>query len=390
MFLTELRSARSHVSMRKARASRLPNWSSLALILLGGASGLSGCNKDKGADPGGGNAPNSGGAEPVNGSGSGSGKSGGGGGRGGNSGGGSSNAASGGDAGSGGETAIDGASGGAGGSDQGGPETPPRKSTGCGTPAPFHGDKEFKVMLPTRPGVTEERSYFVVAPQEEDYDPDKPLAVMFVLHGSNGTATPGHYNLDNAAGGEAGKNTIYVHPQGIILEGFEGYGNGWNEDCNGYDMPFFDEMLAQVKSDFCVDENLIFAGGYSWGGDFASSLGCCRGDVVRAVIPTNSGEMNAGQTGTCSDEISAFRLSYSDDDNAYSDANFQSVLSFFREAHGCSDTFTDGPVPAGTQNGVCKTYSGCDKPVVECVYPGIGHRVPNGWGEDVWAFMSSF
>lgn len=244
--------------------------------------------------------------------------------------------------------------------------------------------------MPTRPGVTEERSYFVVAPAEADYNEDKPYAVMFVFHGSAGTATPGHFNLANGGGREAGKNTIYVHPQGIILEGYEGYGNGWNEDCNGYDMPFFDEMLAQVKSDFCVDENRIFAGGFSWGGDFASSLGCCRGDVLRGVIPTNAGEMNLGQTGECTDEISAFRLSYADNDNVYSASGFRGIVSFFREAHECSDSSTDGPVPAGTQNGACRTYNGCQKPVIECIYPDIGHAVPNGWGDDVWSFISSF
>lgn len=357
---------------------------------------LAACNKDKGAETRGGNPEGDGdSAVTSGGTSAGSGGAGSGGvspgsggtqdpdGAGGSSSGGR-------DAGSGGENVAEGSGGSETGTGGQANQMPPRKSTGCGSPAPFFGDREFTVTLPTQPGEMADRSYFVVAPEEGDYDPDKPYAVMFVLHGSNGTATPGHYNLANAAGGEAGKNTIYVHPQGIILEGFEGYGNGWNEDCNGYDIPFFDEMLAQVKSDFCVDENRIFAGGFSWGGDFASSLGCCRGDVIRGVIPTNAGERNTGQTGECTEEISAFRLSYGDSDNVYPEAGFQSVVSFYRDAHGCSDSFTDGPQPAGTQNGTCRTYDNCAQPVIECIYPGLEHSVPSGWNEDVWSFISSF
>jgi polyhydroxybutyrate depolymerase len=266
---------------------------------------------------------------------------------------------------------------------------PPRLSSGCGVDAAFHGERSFDIELPGPLGQQITREYAVRAPLLTDYDPDNAYPVVFVFHGANGTND--FESMDFAADGAAGKNAIFVAPQGILLPGYEDYGLGWDENCNGYDMPFFDAMLEQVASDFCIDRSLVFAVGFSWGGDMSNSLGCCRGDVVRGVLPASGGEMLTGNTGACTDEISAFRITYADNDGAYPQEGFQEIVEFYRNAHGCSETTVPGPEPLPSNpSGQCKTYQGCEKPVIECVYPGIGHARPELWRGDVWNFISQF
>lgn len=287
-------------------------------------------------------------------------------------------------AGSGGSSATGGATA-SGGSPGGDLVRPPVRSSGCGTEAPYHGEKAFKIELPGPGGNATVRDYGVRAPQQADYDSSKPLPVIFVFHGAGGTND--FESMNTAAGGEAGKNAIFVAGQGIP---YQSYGVGWDENCNGYDVAFFDAMLEQVAADFCVDRERIFATGYSWGADMSNTLGCCRGDVVRAVMPASGGEMLVGNTGECTEEISTFRITYGNADNVYSQDAFAAMVNFYKKAHGCSDSSTPGPEPTPSEKqGVCKTYNGCAKPVIECVYP-VGHLVPEFWREDVWKFVSQF
>lgn len=268
----------------------------------------------------------------------------------------------------------------------GGSPGPTKPSSGCGNPAAFHGEKEIKVTLPAVSNTPTERSYLVLAPEAADYDTNKPLPVIFMFHGAGGTKGF-YYNLQNAAGGESGKNAIFVSPQGIIIPPYESYGFGWNEECGGFDMAFFDSMLAEIASDFCVDANRVFVAGYSWGGDMANSLGCCRGDKVRGVIPTGGGEMLVDKN-QCTATTSAYRLSTGDQDTSYSKPSIEGVVDFYQAAHGCKDTFTT-VVPSDAA-GSCKVFDGCDAPVMQCSHTGLGHTPPPQWEDDVWNFVKSF
>lgn len=266
---------------------------------------------------------------------------------------------------------------------------PPEQSSGCGSEPPYYGEKAFSIELSGPGGESIIREYGVRAPEQADYASDKPYPVVFVFHGAGGTND--FESMDAAAGGNAGKNAIFVAAQGILLPGYEDYGLGWDENCNGYDMPFFDAMLAQVAADFCIDRERIFAVGYSWGGDMANSLGCCRGDVVRGVLPASAGEMLTGNTGQCTEETSAFRIAYADSDPVYSQTAFDGVIDFYQEAHGCSGDSSPGPEPLpSTIQGQCKTYQGCNAPVIECLYTGMGHARPEFWRDDVWNFINQF
>ena len=71
-------------------------------------------------------------------------------------------------------------------------------------------------------------------------------------------------------------------------------------------------------------------------------------------------------------------------DAAYSLAMFTSTSALFRSLGSCSNSTTPvSPSP-------CVAWGACTAPVIECSYPGLGHTTPLGWGDDTWAFFSTF
>jgi poly(3-hydroxybutyrate) depolymerase len=261
-------------------------------------------------------------------------------------------------------------------------------TSGCGhTPPAASNPRAMTVTLPVWGGPQAPtdtlRSYQILLPTT--YDQNRAYPVIFLFHGAGGSEAFS-LGLQDAAG--ARENAIFVSPSGVAPPRY-GAGIGWDEPCDGYDMPFVETMLSQIETDYCVNPDRVFATGFSWGGDFANSVGWCLGDKVRAVAPTNGGEMLSGGTlAAGSARKAAFRITYADND-AYTQSMFNSVITQYRAAHGCGATFSSSPRsnPAGT----CKTYSGCDEPVIDCMYPGIGHTPPApSWRDDVWAFFSSF
>jgi poly(3-hydroxybutyrate) depolymerase len=269
------------------------------------------------------------------------------------------------------------------------------RSAGCGkTPPAGPNPLTLHMTLPvwgTNPQLKTDaqRDYEVMTPTS--YDPNKPLPVTFVFHeygGSMGGAVG--FGLQEAAG--ARENGIFIFPQGLLPPRYGNVGPGWDEPCNGYDMPFVQAMLAQVEGDYCVDTNRVFATGFSWGGDMANSVGWCLGDAFRAVAPASGGEIvSGGSTSAGSAAKAAYRLTYDPGDPNYS---FGGVLNLYRNAHGCSAASDDTDISnPGGPTGVCKAYTGCaaGAPVIACVYSGLGHGIPQpGWKDDVWRFFSGF
>jgi polyhydroxybutyrate depolymerase len=248
-------------------------------------------------------------------------------------------------------------------------------SAGCGNA----GVAGYQTL--TIPG-TPPRSYDLLVPTP--YDPARPLALVFVFHAAFGNSVQAEsWGLQNA--GTAATDGIFVFPQGIdFSENGTDYGIGWNEHCDGYDMPFFDAMAQYIESNYCVDTNRVFATGFSWGADFTNNLGCCRGDKLRAVAPASGADGDYNPSSACASRMPAFRITYGDQDGSYPQAAFDTVVNLYRSAHQCSTASDAIPPPP------CIAYRGCDQPVLECKYAGMGHDLPPGWSADVWSWLSTF
>lgn len=256
------------------------------------------------------------------------------------------------------------------------------RSAGCGLTGRATGDLHLRV----RDGNGVLRDYEVVVPAS--YSPTIPLSVSFSYHGASGT--PAHaraYGIESAPGAAA--SAIFVYPTGIP---YSNLGVGWDDSCSGYDMPFFDNMLDYLKSNYCIDTERVFASGFSWGCDYVTALACCRGNKIRGVSAV-----------ACSDDFSdpanpatyrnlpcpvassaAIRFAHSaGGDAGYPAPLFATTLSLFRSFNHCSATST------ATSPSPCQAYNGCATPLIDCSYPGLGHQLPSNFGSDTWAFYKA-
>ena len=84
-------------------------------------------------------------------------------------------------------------------------------------------------------------------------------------------------------------NTIFVYPNALYRHwpefGSSYYAIGWltGQTSSNEDFIFFDDTLAAVADDYCIDLAHVYVTGQSWGGDMASSITCARGDDIAAA-----------------------------------------------------------------------------------------------------------
>lgn len=255
--------------------------------------------------------------------------------------------------------------------------------SGCGNTAGAKGDLHLQAMDGN--GVT--RDYELLVP--ESYDPSTPLALTFVYHGAGGDESSAKgFGIQDAPG--ASDASIFVFPKGIQ---FQSYGIGWDDSCDGYDMPFFDAMLSSIEATYCIDPARIFVSGFSWGGDQTTALTCCRGNLLRAVAPASCTDEfgDAASYTTYSNlpcpvaNAAAIRFTHATDgDAAYPAPLFASTSDLFRSFNGCS------AASSPTVPDPCVSFAGCGEAYVECAYDGLGHSLPGGFGDATWSFFDSF
>ncbi len=156
---------------------------------------------------------------------------------------------------------------------------PASASAGCGKIG-RHSTGIFKWT--TADGRNRTRTLLIQVPA--DYSPSKTYSLNFVFHGAGGNSAQSYsWGLQNVSG--ASDNGIFVFPEGIA---YRNEGVGWDDTTNGYDLPFFDNMVKDVETDFCIDTARVFVAGFSWGGDFVIALVCNRGTTVRAAAANSS------------------------------------------------------------------------------------------------------
>lgn len=114
--------------------------------------------------------------------------------------------------------------------------------------------------------------------------------LVFVFHGHGGNARQAARSF---AMNREWPEAISVHMQGLPTPGGltdpEGRLPGWQGRkgaAGDRDLKFFDAVLAQLRRDYQVDTNRIYATGHSNGGAFTYLLWAERGEVFAAVAPS--------------------------------------------------------------------------------------------------------
>jgi poly(3-hydroxybutyrate) depolymerase len=262
---------------------------------------------------------------------------------------------------------------------------PPVMSAGCGkTTTVTTGKKNI-----TSSG--QQRSYIIDIPA--NYDQNKPYRLFYTSHwiGSTSEAVEEQdfYFLKPLANA-AMEPAIFVAPQSD--------GATWQQK----DHALFDDLLAYVKANLCIDTTRVFATGFSFGGMITYSLSLNHQKDIRAgagIAPANYNIWMPPKTGA----PIAWMQTTGMGDTTCPWVNGNSTTQgakFIAIEHATNNGCTvPANIPIWQQgNYVCYDFDGCDAahPTKACTFNGGHTNVANdssgdNWiAKESWEFFSQF
>lgn len=123
----------------------------------------------------------------------------------------------------------------------------------------------------------EQRMFKVHVPNNYDASVRYPVIIAFDGIEGSGSRMEAYSGFD-------GLPIIMVYPDSLPgKKGFTSWQGAPYSADGERDIQFVRDILAQVPTQYCVDETRIFAVGMSNGGAFATIVGCQLGDKIRAV-----------------------------------------------------------------------------------------------------------
>jgi polyhydroxybutyrate depolymerase len=140
------------------------------------------------------------------------------------------------------------------------------------------------------------------------------------------------------------------------------------------DIDFIEAMLADLDEEFDIDEDAVYATGFSSGGYFSYMLAEQRPGLIAGIGPVAAGSYGSG----VSTPVMAF---HGTDDARVSQASGLSAVEASAVVQGCDAT----PTTSYEQGDVtCSRWTGCaDDQVVEfCLAQGAGHTWPGSEGSE--------
>ena len=118
------------------------------------------------------------------------------------------------------------------------------------------------------------RQFVVYVPTNYNTDTDYPLMINF--HGFGGTASDFVETADMRSLAES-ENFIAVYPQGTFLGGYPHWNSSAPSSDNKSsvdDIGFIEALIENISSTYSINENRIYAAGYSNGGFMSYYLAC--------------------------------------------------------------------------------------------------------------------
>jgi len=228
------------------------------------------------------------------------------------------------------------------------------------------------------------RDYIIDIP--EDYDPTYPYRLIFSWHQAYGSANGNavgqypandgpNFDAENYAyfglhreATAANDPAIFIAPQGI--------GNfPWDYE---RDVVLFDDLLALVTQNLCVDENRVFTTGFSFGAMMSHALSLGRASKLRGAVTMAPANYNFTQPENESATIAYFGITgMSDGTCPWVNSDDQQrggkycVLTH-AEDNGCASSGEIPTVNGGSNEYLCYDFEDCDAnyPVKVCTFDG--------------------
>lgn len=115
-----------------------------------------------------------------------------------------------------------------------------------------------------------------------NYNQSKPAKLIIAFHGRTNpnSLVRTYYKIDKASDG----NTIIVYPSGLPEEWpTRSRQDPGDKSNNLRDYALFDEVVATIENQYCINQDEIYVVWHSLGGRFSNMLACARWDVIRAI-----------------------------------------------------------------------------------------------------------
>jgi poly(3-hydroxybutyrate) depolymerase len=270
-------------------------------------------------------------------------------------------------------------------------------SAGCGKMPTIASDmynsgKHIPIMAANKA-----REYILSVPAS--YQNTKPYKLIIAYHQLNGDANQmyrdKYYHLQPLSN----DTTIFVAPNGqqggsnCTMASGCGWPNGENSD-----LALADAMVAQVKENFCIDTNRIFATGWSYGGSMSYKTACERplgkaNGFIRGIAVYSGAQLS----GSCKPTMPvAYYGSHGDNDSVLGYDGGVGLAQNFATANTCTWAT---PTKVTSGNHMCTDVMGCmmGYPTRFCAFDGDhtpDPRDPNqqtSWQyEEVWKFFNQF
>jgi polyhydroxybutyrate depolymerase len=295
--------------------------------------------------------------------------------------GGSASVAGGGTGGGTGGAATAGSAGMSGGGGAGGSGHVPIKSAGCGKASPAEGSQTIQTG-------GESAMYNINLP--DNYEANTPLPLGLGFHGFG----------NGACGPEQGECRGFAMLPAVTVY-MKSIGEGWEQsEVLEKNVTYFQDVVAHMKAEYCIDESRIFIAGVSSGGQFIEHLTCRFGDTLWQVTPV-SASVVGGASQNCKGTPPILVIhGVTDKAGNYG----QGVAEMFAERNGCS-----AMLPAALEQNKsdmmaafnakadehrCMDWDGCSKnPVRFCIssqitYDGLTHGWPKIGGQLIGEFQA--
>ena len=252
-------------------------------------------------------------------------------------------------------------------------------------------------------GLTREYSIYVPA----SYDGTTSFPLLFNLHGGGGTNSDWQAASDMRSIADTA-DFILAYPQ-ARPDPSDGNSFNWIPKVPGTfdDVPFFSSLIDTIASNYQIDQNRIYACGYSLGGDMTFELGCKLNNRIAAIAPV-ARTMQANPNSFCSPVHPTGVLTILGTDDLVSPYNgivfggieyyisAAATHSYWATHNNCNATATMSTVSPSVERYTWSTASGCAY-VEELKVIGGGHDWPGSFGNmtidantEIWQFVSRY
>jgi hypothetical protein len=161
------------------------------------------------------------------------------------------------------------------------------RSAGCGNANPSGRGNRVNVWDGARSYITYPPEDYQSGGLQDGERAGRGYPLLVALHGCEADAqdlsTLGYGSFQDAVGSDG----VVIYPEAQNAKG----GCGWSFND---DQAYLDAVLADAKSQYCIDETRVIVLGFSFGGYMSQAYSCNRPGTVKALISAASGYPDGG------------------------------------------------------------------------------------------------